>query len=137
MPLQNFFAIGVYPSVLNFTQFIAPHANTYSMRLVIRSTVMLADDSRMFTNSPSRPGTISAPCFVAIACPEINKTFHCSGVSVLPSHLACLATSAHCAWKSADCSSDRVCCCHCSQPVLPLSSCSATSFRNGFISGFA
>ncbi len=40
-----------------------------------RATLMVAVDSRMLTNSPSRPGTISPPCFVATAWPDTNRTF--------------------------------------------------------------
>lgn len=47
--------------------FIAQNACTYSMRLAPRRLVIMAVDSRRLTNSPSRPGTISLPSFVATA----------------------------------------------------------------------
>src|SRR5690606_17530392 len=58
---------GAVPGHAGTSTFSAIQALMYSIRLVIRATLMRALDSRMLTNSPSRPGTMSAPRPVAIA----------------------------------------------------------------------
>jgi hypothetical protein len=85
---------------------IAQKASVYSIRLAARLTPMRAVDSRMLTNSPSRPGTISVPSFVATEWPLTSSTFHSSEVRLLPIHFRPdLAMSVQRAWNLAFCSS--------------------------------
>src|SRR5574341_480193 len=61
---------------LTRTLCMAQNAIAYSIRLELRLTDIRAVDSRTFTNSPSRPGTISAPSFVTMAWALTSTTFH-------------------------------------------------------------